>query len=276
MLSLAIEYNDYIATDNTRICLELRNYIMKIHPFLRLEITVLVVGLLVVAAAASGCAGTGALQPAVAVADQSSPIIPTQVLPLPTTAADPLPTPNGQTPPPVATMPPPLPYITPTGPVLHFVPPIPRADGHNYDGGKYVTQAEAEAALGLPIRLPSLLPDGITLKFIELSPNLRAVALHYSDGIMISIYRNRTALEYHTWALSEAEAGRGQSRIIDINGTPVLAHNPGVVATDLGNQAVLGVLTWVDGDLSYAIYTSEWPVEKMIPVAQTMIGQTGA
>ena len=248
---------------------------MRNRSFVRLEIAVLVAGLLVVAAAASGCAGGSALSPVVAAADRSSPIVPTLALPPPTTAADPLPTPNGQTPPPVATMPPALPYITPTGPVLHLVPPIPRADGHNYDGGKYVTQPEAEAALGLPIRLPSLLPDGITLKFTELSPTQHAVALHYSDGIMISIDRNRTALEYHTWALSEAEAGRGQSRIIDINGTPVLAHDPGVVATDLGNQAVLGALTWVDGDLSYAMYTSEWSVEKMVPVAQTMIGRTG-
>ena len=249
---------------------------MKNHSFVRLEIAVLVAGLLVVAAAASGCAGGSALSPAVAAADQSSPIIATLAPPPPTTAADPLPTPNGQTPQPVATMPPPLPYITPTGPVLHFIPPIPRADGHNYDGGKYVTLDEAEAALGVPIRLPSLLPDGITLKFIELSPTQHAVALHYSDGIMISIYRDHAAIEYHRWALSEAEAGRGQSRIIDINGTPVLAHDPGVVAVDGINQAVLGVLMWVDGDLSYVMYTSEWSVEKMIPVAQTMIGQASS
>lgn len=249
---------------------------MKNLSFVRLEIAVLVVGLLVVAAAASGCAGGSALSPAIAAADQSSPIIPTQVLPPPTTAAEPLPTPNGQTPQPVATMPPPLPYITPMGPVLHLIPPIPRADGHNYDGGKYVTLAEAEAALGLPIRLPSLLPDGITLKLIELSPIQHAVTFHYSDGIMISINHDPAAREYHTWILGEAEAGRGPNRIIDINETPVLAHDPGVVAVDGINQAVLGLLMWMDGDLSYVMYTSEWPVEKMVPVAQTMIGQTGA
>lgn len=248
---------------------------MKNRSLVRLESAVLVAGLLVVAAAAGGCAGGSALSPAVAAADQSSPIVPTLAPPPPTPAVDPLPTPNGQTRPPVATMPPPLPYITPTGPVLYLVPPIPLADGHFYgDGGKYVTQAEAEAALGLPIRLPSLLPDGITLKFIELSPTQHAVALHYSDGIMISINRDHAAIEYHRWALSEAEAGRGQSRIIDINGTPVLAHDPGVVAVDGINQAVLGLLMWMDGDLSYSMGTSEWPVEKMIPVAQTMIGPT--
>lgn len=87
---------------------------------------VLVVSLLAIALTVSSCARVDALPPAVAAADQSSPIIPTEVLPPPTTAADPLPTPNGQTPPPVATMPPPLPYITPTGPVLHLVPPIPQ------------------------------------------------------------------------------------------------------------------------------------------------------
>ena len=276
MLSLAIEYNDYIATDNIRICLELRNYTMRIHPFVRLDMPVFVVSLLAIALTVSSCARVDALQPAVAAADQSSPIIPTQVLPPPTTTADPLPTPSGQTPPSVATLPAPLPYITPTGPVYHFVPPIPRADGHNYDGGEFVTLAEAEAALGHPIRLPSHLPDGIVLKHIELQRNLPAAAIHYSDGIMIAVDPDDSPRNYHRWALSEAEAGRGQSRIIDINGTPVLAHDPGVVAVDGINQAVLGVLMWVDGDLSYVMYTSEWSVEKMIPVAQTMIGQASS
>ena len=247
---------------------------MRNHPFVRLELAVFVVGLLVVVLTASGCAGADALQPAVAgAAQQPLPSATGQTSPPPPTAAtDRLTTPADQAAQPVATAQT-LPLITPTGTVVHLVPPIPLASGHNYDGGVYVTQADAEAALGHPIRLPLHLPDGVTLKYVELEPNLPAVALHFSDGIMVSVDPAPAARDYHQWALGEAEAGRGMDQVLTINGVSALGRNPGVVATDLGNQAILGTIAWVDDNLSYVMYTSTWPLEKMIPIAETMIGQ---
>lgn len=166
----------------------------------------------------------------------------------------------------------------PTEQVFRLVPSVPLPDGYMYDGSSYVTQEEAEAALGRPIHLPapSRLPADVTIKHLELQPALRAIAVHYTDSLLITISiwpgTQQEFQDYIEFALRETKAGRGSSRLLEINGMQALGHEAGVYLTDLGYQEANGSLTWMDGDKMHVIYTSTWPLEQLIALAETMIG----
>lgn len=213
---------------------------MRSHVSKSLTAALAIIGMILAALISSGCATHTALQPAMVAASEAQP--------------------------------------APTEQVFRLVPPIPLPDGSMYDGSSYVTQEEAEAALGRPIHLPapSRLPADVTIKHFELQPALRAIAVHYTDSLLITLSvwsgTQQEFQDYIDFALRETEAGRGNSRLLEINGTQALGHEAGVFLTDLGYQEANGSLTWMDGDTMYVLYTSTWPLEELIALAETMIG----
>jgi hypothetical protein len=214
---------------------------MSKHVHKNLTTVLAITGLLLVALVSSSCAARAASQPALAAASR--------------------------------------PQSIPTEQVFRFGPLIPLVDGHMYDGSVYVTQEEAEAALGKQIRLPaaSRLPANVTITHFELLPTLREVAVHYSDGIVITVSNAPGAEEgeqfIRDWSLGQSSPGlKGIVKLIEIKGTPALGSEPGVIQTPLGYQAINGNLRWNEGDTVYNISTSTWPLEQLIALAETMIG----